>query len=183
MRVIAGALGGRRLVAPKGLVTRPTGERVREALFSILGPLGGAVVLDLYAGTGALGIEALSRGASRAVFVENARPALAALRDNLATLGLGGRAKVVGVDVERAVREVDREGPFDLVLADPPWAVVADAARVLARVASSALAAGARVVLEHAARDVAPLVAGLSARETRLYGDTAVTVYDRAETP
>src|SRR6185295_8236746 len=95
MRVIAGRLGGRRLVAPRGLATRPTSDRVREALFSMLGDVAGAMVLDLYAGTGALAIEALSRGAERAVFVENARPALAALHENLGSLGLEGKAKVL----------------------------------------------------------------------------------------
>jgi 16S rRNA (guanine966-N2)-methyltransferase len=183
MRVIAGTLGGRRLVAPKGLATRPTGERVREALFSILGSVEGATVLDLYAGTGALGIEALSRGARRAVFVESARPALVALRENLDSLGLAARAKVLAVDVERAPKDLGRDGPFDLVVADPPWAVVAAAARALERVTSTARAPGARVVLEHAARDAAPVVAGLVVRSTRAWGDTAVTIYDLVEPP
>jgi 16S rRNA (guanine966-N2)-methyltransferase len=183
MRVIAGTLGGRRLVAPKGLATRPTGERVREALFSILGSVEGATVLDLYAGTGALGIEALSRGARRAVFVESARPALVALRENLDSLGLAARAKVLAVDVERAPKDLGRDGPFDLVVADPPWAVVAAAARALERVTATALAPGARVVLEHAARDAAPVVAGLVVRSTRAWGDTAVTIYDLVEPP
>src|SRR5262249_58893941 len=103
MRVIAGALGGRRLVAPRGAATRPTSDRVREALFSALGDVGGARVLDVFAGTGALGIEALSRGAEHATFVESARPALAALRANLAALGIEGLARVVPQPVARAV--------------------------------------------------------------------------------
>src|SRR5262249_36636856 len=102
MRVIAGHLGGRRLSAPRGLATRPTSDRVREALFSALGDVGGATVLDLYAGTGALGIEALSRGAAGATFVENARPALAALRGNLAALGLEEQARVIAQPVARS---------------------------------------------------------------------------------
>jgi 16S rRNA (guanine966-N2)-methyltransferase len=183
MRVIAGRLGGRRLVAPKGLATRPTGERVREALFSALGPLDGAAVLDLYAGTGALGIEALSRGARRAVFVESARPALAALRQNVASLELGERARVVGTPAARALRDLAPEGPFDLVLADPPWASIAEAARVLELAAAGLVAPGARVVLEHAARDAAPRIAGLEPAATRVYGDTAVTVYEREAAP
>ena len=92
MRVIAGELGGRRLQTARGDATRPTAERVREALFSMLGELDGAVVLDLFAGSGALGIEALSRGAARATFVERAPRALAALRANIAALALGERA-------------------------------------------------------------------------------------------
>src|SRR5688500_9337459 len=135
MRVIAGRLGGRRLVAPRGMKTRPTSDRVREALFSMLGNLEDRVVLDLYAGTGALGIEAMSRGAARAVFVESARPALEALRQNLASLGLVGGAAgansgegchVVGARAERAVVDIARWGPFDLVFADPPYALVPD---------------------------------------------------------
>ena len=97
MRVVAGTLGGRRLRAPRGTDTRPTSDRVREAVFSMLGPLDGMRVLDLFAGSGALGIEALSRGATHAVFVERTRPALDVLRANLEALGLGP---------ERADREV-----------------------------------------------------------------------------
>lgn len=179
MRVIAGTLGGRRLVAPHGLATRPTGERVREALYSVLGPLDGEVVLDLYAGTGALGIEALSRGAARAVFVENARPAVAALRQNLAVLGIGARANLLCLAVARAARQLERVGPFDLVLADPPWAHLAEAAAALEGLAVNALSLGARVMLEHAARDAAPPIAGLALRTTRAYGDTAISLYDR----
>src|SRR6185369_7871918 len=103
MRIIAGRLGGRRLAAPRGSATRPTTDRVREALFSALGDVTGALVCDLYAGTGALGIEALSRGARRAVFIESARPALAALRRNLADLDLDDAARVFPLPVERAL--------------------------------------------------------------------------------
>jgi 16S rRNA (guanine966-N2)-methyltransferase len=179
MRVIAGRLGGRRLVAPRGHATRPTSDRVREALFSALGPIAGARVLDLFAGTGALGIEALSRGAVEAVFVENARPALAALRDNLRALDLAALARVVALPVERAAGAVGAQ-PFDLVFADPPYAAVASVPPVLAELAAAgALAAGARLVVEHASRDPAPAIAGFAPRPSRLYGDTAVTLYDR----
>jgi 16S rRNA (guanine966-N2)-methyltransferase len=176
MRVIAGRLGGRRLVAPRGLATRPTSDRVREALFSVLGDLSGAVVLDLYAGTGALGIEALSRGAARATFVESARPALSALRDNLAALDLQGCTEVVSQPVSRAAAGLS--GPFDLVFADPPYAAVDEVPAAIAAM-GTALTPAARVVVEHAARSPAPAICGLSARPTRTYGDTAVTVYDR----
>lgn len=121
MRVVAGSLGGRTLAAPPGRATRPTSERVREALFSALGDVRGHRVLDLYAGTGALAIEALSRGAAYAVLVESQRAALAALHGNLDALALRERAKVLGRPVERARALLGREGPFDLVLADPPW--------------------------------------------------------------
>src|SRR5437899_12962295 len=92
MRVIAGRLAGRRLAAPRGRVTRPTSDRVREAVFALLGDVAGARVLDLFAGAGGLGIEAISRGAARAVFIERDPPAVRALRDNLASLGIGAEA-------------------------------------------------------------------------------------------
>ncbi len=127
MRVIAGRFGGRRLVAPKGrTTTRPTSDRVREAIFSMLGDLGeeeDARVLDLFAGTGALGIEALSRGAARAVFVERDGAALAALRANLSALGLGEeRAEVRRGEALAALRSArERAETYDLVLIDPPY--------------------------------------------------------------
>jgi 16S rRNA (guanine966-N2)-methyltransferase len=177
MRVIAGTLGGRRLVAPAGEATRPTTDRVREALFSILngrGAIEGARVLDLYAGTGALGIEALSRGAVHATFVESARPALTALRQNLAALALGDRSEVVAGRVERLVRAAGAP-PYDLVLADPPWADVSSAREAIAAlVAKGHLAPGALVVLEHAARDREIAIAGLEEGDARAWGDTAV---------
>ena len=176
MRVIAGRLGGRRLAAPRGLATRPTSDRVREALFSALGDVRGARVLDLYAGTGALGIEALSRGATQATFVESARAALAALRENLAALGLEASARVVAQPVARAVPGLS--GPFDLVFADPPYAAIAEVSAAIAALAP-VLEGEARVVVEHASRDEAPALAGLTARPSRAYGDTSVTIYDR----
>lgn len=179
MRVIAGALGGRRLTAPRGQATRPTSDRVREALFSTLGDLTGAAVLDLYAGTGALGIEALSRGAARAVFVESARPALAALRQNLTTLDLLGVARVMALPVGRALTEITRAGPFDLILVDPPYAEAADALVIVGRLAGAA-APSARVVLEHASREAPPTVEQLHVVSTRAYGDTALSFYEVA---
>ncbi len=178
MRVIAGALGGRSLVAPKGLATRPTSDRVREALFSALGDVTSASVLDLYAGTGALGIEALSRGATRAVFVENARPALDALRRNLDTLGLQASTVVLASPVLRAVRGLSSRGPFDLVLVDPPYASLAEAVESIALLVDQRLVSDeARVVLEHASRDAAPGLKGLRFERTRRYGDTSMSFY------
>src|SRR5882724_5521373 len=121
MRVIAGRLGGRALKAPAGDATRPTGARVKEALFSILGDMSALSVLDLYAGSGALGIEAVSRGAGSVVFVESARPALACLRENLTKLGLESVASVLPLRVESALPRLRKYGPFGLVLCDPPW--------------------------------------------------------------
>ncbi|WP_437966849.1 16S rRNA (guanine(966)-N(2))-methyltransferase RsmD [Sorangium sp. So ce260] len=181
MRVIAGRLGGRRLAAPRGEGTRPTADRVREALFSSLGDVTGALVCDIYAGTGALGIEALSRGARRAVFVESGRPALATLRENLAALGLAEATRVVPLPVERALDLLRDEGPFDLALLDPPYAALARAAAAAARLAGplGLLAPAGRLVLEHARRDPSPEIAGLTCAAVRTYGDTAVSFYTR----
>jgi 16S rRNA (guanine966-N2)-methyltransferase len=182
MRVIAGRLGGRRLTAPRGLATRPTSDRVREALFSALGDVSGASVLDLYAGTGALGIEALSRGAAGATFVESDRGALVALRENLTALGLEASTRVLAQPVARAAGAL--RGPFDLVFADPPYAALAEVPPTLVALLQTAtLAPRARVVVEHASRDHAPAITGLTPRPSRAYGDTTVTLYDRDEPP
>jgi 16S rRNA (guanine966-N2)-methyltransferase len=180
VRVIAGKLGGRPLRAPKGNATRPTTDRVREALFSMLGDLSGARVLDLYAGTGALGIEAMSRGAARAVFVESRREALGALRSNLASLALEASTAVVPVPVERSRIQVEREVPFDLVLCDPPWSDLPHALSALTELLPRVgLVSGGRVVLEHASPDAPELpgVLGLSSPSRRKWGDTAVSVF------
>jgi 16S rRNA (guanine966-N2)-methyltransferase len=123
VRVIAGRYGGRRLKAPRGRGTRPTSDRVREALFSLLGPIDGAEVLDLFAGTGALGIEALSRGAVRAVFVERNHAALSALEANLTALDLHEpEAETRRADALGALRTArERDETYDLVFVDPPY--------------------------------------------------------------
>jgi 16S rRNA (guanine966-N2)-methyltransferase len=185
-RVIAGRLGGRTLVAPAGVATRPTSDRVREALFSILGDLHGAVVLDLFAGTGALGVEALSRGASHATFVENARPALRALGQNLENLGLGAESRVLSTSVERALSAMSwGADAFDVVFMDPPYREVREGTfdEALARAVEEGLVPsirpGGRMVLEHAKTAVAPDVVGLTLDRTRVYGDTALSFYFR----
>jgi 16S rRNA (guanine966-N2)-methyltransferase len=182
VRVIAGRLRGRVLVAPAGDATRPTGARVKEALFSILGDVAGARVLDLYAGSGALGIEALSRGAASAVFIEAARPALACLRENLTKLALDGVATTLPLRVESAAAKLTRHGPFELVLCDPPWRDVKAARQELEALASAGLfSAGARIVLEHAAKDPPPAPEGASRLrmcDERHWGDTAVTLFE-----
>jgi 16S rRNA (guanine966-N2)-methyltransferase len=148
---------------------------VREALFAWLGDVEGLRVLDLYAGTGALGIEALSRGAERIVFVERAPRSLAVLRANLEQLELGASARVVRGDVARVIRRLAGEGlRFDLVLADPPYAS-GDAPRALcALVAAQLLAAGAAVVVERSRRHPLPPIAGLALAEERRHGDTVI---------
>lgn len=186
MRITGGTLRSRGLKAPKGAATRPTTDRVREALFGILtsaGAIEGARVLDLYAGTGALALEALSRGAAAALLVESAREALGVLRANVEALGLEDRARVVAGDVAQAMRRLGEAGPFDLVFADPPWAMV-DAGPPVAALADLARRGGiapeGRVVLEHSARTPPPDIDGLVRLDTRRYGDTALTFYKPA---
>lgn len=173
MRVVAGAAKGRRLVAPPGRDVRPTSDRVKEALFSSLQPrLPGARVLDLYAGAGGLGIEALSRGASEVVFVERARPALDALRRNLATVDLPG-ATVLSGDVAASIRRLS--GAFDLVLADPPYALEEEALSAVLDAVQAVLAPGAVVVVERARKAPPPQwPPHLLAEEPRRYGDTTL---------
>ena len=176
MRVIAGELGGRRLRTPRGDRTRPTAARVREALFSMLGTLEGARVLDLFAGSGALGIEALSRGAAAATFVERAPPALAALRANVAELGLGERSEIRAGDALAALRG---GAIYDLVFIDPPYAAAAQLSGALSRDLPAVLADGARVVSESDRR--APLDLELPLLRERRYGDTMIRIHQTSE--
>jgi len=174
VRVIAGELGGRRLRAPRGAATRPTAERVREAVFSMLGDVRDLDVLDLFAGSGALGIEALSRGAAHATFVERAPAALDALRANLDALGLGARARVVAGDARSALRG---PGKYDLVFIDPPYAAAGELTVALAAMLPEVLAAGARVVSESDRR--APLELAMAVRRERRYGDTLIRIHEQ----
>jgi 16S rRNA (guanine966-N2)-methyltransferase len=179
MRIVAGTLGGRRLHAPEGDATRPTTDRVREALFSILGDIDDAVVLDLYAGTGALGLEALSRGAARAVFVESSSKAASVLRKNIDELGQRDRCEVIARPIERSMAEIERRGPFDLVLVDPPYASwKGPAIEALNTVVQRVLKSDATIVLEHATRDGAPNIEGLRVFDRRTYGDTSLVLLD-----
>jgi 16S rRNA (guanine966-N2)-methyltransferase len=178
MRIIAGRLGGRSIVAPAGRGTRPTSDRVREALFSILGPLDGEAVLDLFAGSGALGIEALSRGAGHAVFVERDHRALDALRANLDALGLRDDvAQVRRGDAHHAVRNAARDGEaYDLVFVDPPYRQAAETGDQVGEGLAALLAPGGRVVFESDRR--APPELGLPLSQERRYGDTLIRIYD-----
>ena len=157
-------------------MTRPTGARVREALFSILGDLQDLDVLDLYAGSGALGIEALSRGAAHATFVENNRQAAACIRDNLALLGIEDRSAVAQLEVERAAssREVSAHR-YHLLFCDPPWAIVGKALSNVERL-RPLLHADARVVIEHPAKQELTL-AGFVRRDERVWGDTGMSIF------
>ena len=176
MRVVAGRYRGRRLVAPPGTATRPTSDRVREALFSVLGPsVQGARVLDLYAGSGALGIEALSRGAASAVFVDRSPRAVAAIRANLEALGI--EAEVRRREAAAALRAASaRTDAYDLVFLDPPYRRAAELGRELSEALPAVLAPGARVVSESDRRE--PLELALPLADERRYGDTVIRIHD-----
>jgi 16S rRNA (guanine966-N2)-methyltransferase len=182
VRVIAGRFGGRRLRAPGGRVTRPTSDRVREALFSMLGELGGAVVLDLFAGTGALAIEALSRGAARAVLVERDPRALSVLRANLSELGLGpGEAEVRRGEAPAVLRNArERRETYDLLFVDPPYRHAGVLGPELQAALPPLLAPRGRVVVESDRRMQLPLYSPLLEVELeRRYGDTLITIHRR----
>jgi 16S rRNA (guanine966-N2)-methyltransferase len=185
-RVIAGSARGRRLVTP-GEGTRPLGDRVKQTLFAILEPdLPGAAFLDLCAGSGAAGIEALSRGAARTVFVEVDRRVVGTIAENLVRTGLAGeRAVVVRADAAAWLDAAGRTaGPFDLVFVDPPYAESALLERLLAILGADAagqlLGPQARVIAKHFWRDRPPVTVGLLASERdRRFGETGLTFYRR----
>lgn len=185
VRVISGHLGGRRLKAPRGSGTRPTSDRVREALFMALEPLAGLRVLDLFAGSGALGIEALSRGAAWTDFVERDAAARRVLEENLATLGLEDVSRVWALELPRGLDRL--AGPLrqaDLVLADPPYGGEAAGALLDALGRTGPWRPEVRVVLEHHAKDGVPESSGglVRVRERR-YGETMVSTYRPARAP
>jgi 16S rRNA (guanine966-N2)-methyltransferase len=177
MRVIAGRLGGRRLTAPTGQTTRPTSDRVREALFALLGGVGSATVLDLFAGAGGLGIEAISRGAERAVFVERDAAAVRALRANLAALRIAGsEGEVRRAGALAALRSASRrEETYDLVFIDPPYSRARDLGTELSAALPGVLGPAARVAVESDRR--APLVLALPLEIERRYGDTLIRIH------
>lgn len=174
MRVTGGALRNRHVHAPRGRAVRPTPGRVREALFSILGAeVAQARVLDLYAGTGALGFEALSRGAAHVTFVEAHRPTAAALRAAAEQFGVAERSEVFAAPAERAAKLL--VGRYDLVLADPPYALGFPAPAFAALAAAGLIDAQTTVVLEHAGRLPLPPTPGFIALRTERYGDVALS--------
>jgi 16S rRNA (guanine(966)-N(2))-methyltransferase RsmD len=188
MRITGGEHRSRTLETPRGNATRPTSDRVREALFAILGgerDFVGANVLDLYAGTGALAFEALSRGAAHATLVESARPALQAIEANAKALGVAPRIHLVPLTIERALAALRRSRGFDLIFADPPYELVKTGAapRAIAGIlAGGVLADDGRMVLEHGKGEAAPEIAGVRLRESRRYGDTVISFYERSTT-
>lgn len=177
LRVTGGEFRGRKLVTPEGGATRPTASRVREALFSMLGPISGARVLDLCCGCGSLGLEALSRGAATAVLVDDAVAAAASARANIATFGVADRAEVLELDALRAVQRLREEGDrFDLVLIDAPYSKAPGLVAKLDPFIADLLEPGARVVLEGDRRD--PPALSLPLDRERSYRDVLVRLYD-----
>jgi 16S rRNA (guanine(966)-N(2))-methyltransferase RsmD len=189
MRIITGEAKGRRLISPRGTKIRPTADRVKESLFNILGPRWeGVRVLDLFSGTGNLGLEAISRGAHEAVFVEQSRAALEALRKNISICGFESKCTVLAMPVSRALARVRERGEsFDLILADPPYGKAWIAKTIREILTHKALAPRGILVMEHAPHESPPSDMGeLVILNQRVYGDTVVsflgfTVSDRPE--
>jgi 16S rRNA (guanine966-N2)-methyltransferase len=177
MRVVGGELGGRRFTAPRGRATRPTSERAREAVFSILGDISGDRVLDLFAGSGAFGIEALSRGAAQAIFVDNEIAAIRTILENVSRLGLGQRAIVSKADIAKGPLPVLEQ--LDLVFVDPPYLRASEFGPLLTHALPPLLRPGARVVSESDRRS--PLELGLPLSLERRYGDTLIRIHQHNE--
>ncbi len=182
MRIIGGSAGGRTLRAPSGAQTRPTSDRVREALFSILGPPPeDAAVLDLFAGSGSLGLEALSRGAGRAVFADQNNAALEALRQNIRALGFADSTEVHRGDAPRLLRRLQKgSSRFHWIFIDPPYATTLahDCLQLLSTI--GLLAEKGQIVVEHDRRSPPDEVySSLVKTDTRRYGDTCVAFYER----
>jgi 16S rRNA (guanine966-N2)-methyltransferase len=178
VRIVAGRWGGRRLTTPRGTAVRPTADRVREALFSILGgAVEGARVLDLFAGSGALAIEALSRGAASALLVERDPRAVAVIRANLEALGLAApEATVVAGPARTALRSASGRGDtYDLIFLDPPYRSAPELGRDLSAALEPLLSSGGRVVSESDRR--APLALDLPLTHERRYGDTLIRIH------
>lgn len=184
MRVISGQARGHRLKAVPGNNTRPTTDKVKEALFSIIGPyFDGDRVLDLFAGTGALGIEALSRGAAVAVFVDAAAPSIDTVRRNLEATRLADRAEVYRNDANRALKALEKKGePFGLVFLDPPYAMKVCAELMTELAQRKLVADGAIVVAEHhPSNEYAEEFAGFRRIRLAVYGDIALSIYKYAK--
>ncbi len=182
MRVIAGTARGRKLYAPKGQAIRPTSDRVKEAVFNIIGcRVNDANVLDLFAGTGGLGIEALSRGAKAAYFIDSSNEAIHLIKKNLEVTGLGYTAVVFKADADKAVKWLAKDGAkFDLIFLDPPYRIsVSFLDAILIALGDHVLQSDGLLVLEHSAKLEPRAVKGLSVESTRVYGDTAITFYGK----
>jgi len=181
MRITGGAARGRPLRAPRGLRVRPTADKVRAAIFNILSTridLAGQRWLDLFAGTGALGLEALSRGAATVMFLDESRESCRFVRENVERSGFGERAEVRRLVLPNGLRRLSDEGPFDGAFVDPPYALGLAERTLGALGASSLLSDGAWVVAEHGAREpLAERYGTLARRDSRRYGSTGISLY------
>lgn len=180
LRIIAGEMRSRKLKTPEGSDTRPTADRVREALFSMLqARVYGARVLDLYGGSGALALEALSRGAESAVICDQAAKACRVIRENIDALGCGARARLIHARDTAALDALEKEGAgFDLVFLDPPYKL--ETGPVCQRIAQKLLLPGGMIVAEHARETPPQVAAPLECRGRRIYGITGLTFIQRA---
>jgi len=179
-KISGGSLGSRKLKSPKGMNVRPTPGRVKESLFSILmHRIDGANVLDLFAGTGAIGFEAASRGAARVVAVEAHRETAQAIEESARDLEIDDRVSVVGAPAERALYRV--EGPFDIVYMDPPYANEMPLQLFRLLLERELLAPGAVVIYEHAAKRILPDVPGYRSTREEVYGDVALAFFERLQ--
>ncbi|MBA3365025.1 MAG: 16S rRNA (guanine(966)-N(2))-methyltransferase RsmD [Actinobacteria bacterium] len=178
LRIISGSRRGATISAPRGLDTRPTGDRVREAAFNLIGPVDGATVLDLFAGSGAMGLEALSRGAERAVFVETDPEACRVINRNLDKLRLTGAQVLCSDAIEVLADEAARGSRYDLVLVDPPYGMFSSLQTSLASYLPAAVADGGLVVVETSA-NVEPELP-LAVRTSRRYGAARLTLFESA---
>jgi RNA methyltransferase, RsmD family len=184
LRVISGEAKGRPLKAVPGQTTRPTTDKVKEALFSMIGPyFDGEIVLDLFAGTGGLGIEALSRGAGKAVFIDTNPRSIEVVRANLETARVADRAEVYRNDARKAIKLLERKGfRFDLIFLDPPYAMK-DCGELLDELAARGLTAdGAVAVVEHESGfDYGDRIGSFERRRLATYGETAVSIYHKTD--
>lgn len=180
MRIVGGEHRGRKLFAPEGGETRPTSERVREALFDILGGrIAGAAFGDLYAGTGGVGLEALSRGAGSCVFVENRGQALIALKRNLELLAMGGQGTVLAMDVARALDLLEEKGTaLDICFCDPPYADHRWPLLLAGMGGREVVVPGGLLVVEHAIKSPPTCPAGMEQGRSYKYGDTGLVVFE-----
>ena len=181
MRIVGGEHRGRKLVAPDGAATRPTSEKVREALFDILGGrITGAAFGDLYAGTGAVGLEALSRGASSCVFIECEGNAVEALQRNIQLLGVAARSRVIAVNASKALDLLDSGGgALDICFCDPPYADDRWPILLAGMGARAAVAPGGLLVVEHALKTPPPCPVGMEQGRSYRYGDTGLVVFEK----
>ncbi|MCW7754789.1 16S rRNA (guanine(966)-N(2))-methyltransferase RsmD [Desulfobotulus sp. H1] len=178
MRIIAGSLKRRSIKAPAGMDTRPTSDRLRESLFSILGRdrVEGARVLDLFAGTGALGMEALSRGADHAVFVDNHPQALHILHQNVQCLGIASQSRIIKWNIRKDLRCLNSEATFDLIFMDPPYGKGLTATALLHLTKTGVLTHTTCIICEHTGDDPLPAPdTGFVSEDSRVYGKTRLT--------